>query len=253
VSFNPALAAHFFPLRTGLTWTYRVTYPNGAREKISDRVVKADQSGTLRDTALVVSDYSALDWSRAVRAHLPPAYPAEMTEVETRYVLDGGYITRIAGLGGASRVRLEEHGFLPQYLRPDQGWSNILSPFEHSPADILKITQNHRTFLEAEEVVVPAGRFPGCIRIETEASYQSPAGISDKRYYTDWYAPDVGLVKTLVLSGGQDGHEMARIVLLRFAKSEPTAPLQRSNRLSTVPLSSHIANPSAVTTGPLTR
>jgi hypothetical protein len=47
VSFNPALAAHVFPLRTGLTWTYQVTYPNGAHETIGDRVVKA---GTLRTT-----------------------------------------------------------------------------------------------------------------------------------------------------------------------------------------------------------
>ena len=144
-------------------------------------------------------------------------------------MLERGYVTRIASFG-ASRIRLEERGFLPQYLRPDQGWSNILSPFEHSSGDILKITQNHRTFLEAEEVVVPAGRFSKCLRIETEASYQSPAGIGDKRYFADWYAPDIGLVKTLVLGGGQDGgSEMARIELLRFAKPETTARVESTS------------------------
>jgi hypothetical protein len=228
VSFNPVLAAHFFPLRTGLTWTYQVSYPNGARETIRDRVVKADQTGTVDGAALVVSDYSG-DGTRAVRADLPQAYPAEMTEVETRYVVEGGYITRIASLGGVSRIRLEERGLLPRHLWPDRAWSNTLSPFAHSADDILTITQNHRTFLEADEVAVPAGRFTGCIRIETEASYASPAGIGDKRYFTDWYAPDVGLVKTLVLSGGQDGREVARIELLHFAKSKTTAPLLTSN------------------------
>jgi len=250
VSFNPAFATHFFPLSAGLTWTYEVTYPNGARERIRDRVVKAGSPGTSRDAALVVSDYSG-HGTRAVRADLPAAYPAETTEVETHYLLDGGYITRIASLGGPTRIRLEERGFLPQYLRPDQGWSNSLSPFADSMGDILKIAQSHRTFLEAEEVVVPAGRFSGCIRIETEALYQSPAEISDKRYYTDWYAFNVGLVKTLVLSGGQHGRETARIELLRFAKSELTAQLQPSNRRSIVPLSSKAATRS-LTAGPLT-
>jgi hypothetical protein len=173
-----------------------------------------------------------------------------MTEVETRYMVEAGYITRIASLGGPTRLRLEERGFLPQYLWPDRGWSNTLSPFAHSPDVILKITQNHRSFLEADEVLVPAGRFAGCIRIETEASYQSPAGIGDKRYFTDWYAPDVGLVKTLVLSGGH-GHEIARIELVHFAKSATAAPLQSSNP-SIVPLSSKLANPAAAAARPLT-
>ena len=96
-------------------------------------------------------------------------------------------------------------------------------------------------------MLVPAGRFAGCIRIETEASYHDLAGIGDKRYFTDWYAPDVGLVKTLVLTGGQHGHEITRIELLRFAKSATTAPFQSSNRPPIVPLSSTLANRATAT------
>jgi len=241
--FNPALAGRFYPLRPGLTWTYQVTYPNGAHETIRDRVLKADETGMSHTVALVVSDYSGLDGSRAVRADLPQTYPAEMTEVQIRYVIEGGYINRIASLGGRTQTRLEERGFLPEYLWPDRVWSNSLSPFEHSPLDILKVAQNHQTFLEPEPVVVPAGRFSECIRIETEAAYQSAAGSGNKRYFTDWYAPDVGLVKTLVLSGGQDGREMARVELLRFTKSNTTAPLESSNGPSIASLSSKIAKP----------
>jgi hypothetical protein len=210
-----------------LTWIYQVTYPNGARETITDRVVKSDQIDSLRGTALVVSDYSGLDGSRAVRADLPTSYPDELTEVETSYVLEGGYVSHITSLGGASGIRFEEGSFLPEYLWPDRAWSSTLSPFG---LGTLKINQNHQSFLEADEVVTPAGRFLGCIRIETEASYESPAGLgdkagtSDKRFFTDWYAPDVGLVKTLVLSGAQDGREMTRIQLVRFAKSGTAAP-----------------------------
>jgi hypothetical protein len=257
--FNPALAGHFFPLHAGLSWTYQVTYPNGAHETISDRVVKADHTGTLRAAALVVSDYSG-EGTRSVRADLPQAYPAQMSEVETRYVVEDGYITRRASLGGPTQIRLEERGFLPQYLWPDRIWSNTLSPFEHLADGILKITQSHRTFLEGRELVVPAGRFSGCIRIETEASFHSSARIDDKWYFTDWYAPDIGLVKTLVLSGGQDRRAITRIELLQFKKSKTIAPrqsktpasLQSSNHPSIVPLSSKMANRAAATARPLT-
>jgi hypothetical protein len=222
-----------------------VVYANGARETIRDRVVKADQTKTSHNAVLVVSEYSGLDGSRAVRADLPQTNPSEMTEVETGYVVEDGYISRIASLGGRSRIRLEERGFLPQYLRPNRVWSNTLSPLANFPT--LTITQNHRSVLEGHDVVVPAGHFAECIRIETEASYQSPVGVGDKRYFTDWYAPDVGLVKTLVLSGGR---EIARIDLLRFVKSQATAPLLVSNRRSIVSSSSEFANGVTATAGP---
>lgn len=134
-----------------------------------------------------------------------------------------------------------EDNFLPRYLRPDRIWSSgthsVLANRcarcgAENPFDILKITENHRSFLENDEVIIPAGRFSGCIRVETEISYEDPPGtgskadILGKRYFIDWYAPDVGLVKTLVLVGGQNGREIARIELLRFAKFGVTVALR---------------------------
>jgi hypothetical protein len=247
--FNPGLAGRFFPLSPGLTWTYQVTYPNGAHERVTDHVVKRDGTRVVGD-AVLVSRYSD-DGTRAVQANLPQSYPAEMNEVETHYIVEGGYISRIASLGGRAPIRLEERHFLPQYLWPDRSWSNTLLPFAHSPDDVLNISQNHRSFLEPDLVGVPAGRFSQCIRVETEALYRSPSGIGDRRYFTDWYAPDVGLVKTIVSSDGPDGREMARIELLRFAKSEMATPPQSPSRVSIVPLSSTIVKP-FVTVGPST-
>jgi hypothetical protein len=246
--FNPGLAGRFFPLAPGLTWTYQVTYPNGAHETISDHVVNHDGTRVFGDAVLVVSQYSD-HGTRAVRADLPQSYPAEINEVETHYIVEGGYISRIASPGGRAPIRLEERHFLPQYLWPDRSWSNTLLPFAHSPDDVLNISQNHRSFLESDVVVVPAGRFSQCIRVETEAAYGSPFGLGDRRYFTDWYAPDVGLVRTIVSSGGRDGREMARIELLHFAKSEKAAPPQSPSRVSLVPLSSRIVKPAA-TVGP---
>jgi hypothetical protein len=228
--FKPALAGHFFPLRAGLTWMYQVTYADGARQRIADRVVSADQPDTSRSGVLVMSDYSGVDGSLAIRADVRES--AQMIEVQTWYVLENGYITRSESLGELSRIRLEEHGFLPQYLWPGGAWSNTLSPFEHLSEDFLTVKQNHRTFLEEHNIVVPAGTFADCIRIETEASYsyRSRAGSDNKRFFTDWYAPNVGLVKTLVLTSGPNGREIARIELLRFGQSKNAPPGRLSNR-----------------------
>jgi hypothetical protein len=111
-----------------------------------------------------------------------------------------------------------EDSLLPRSLSPDRIWSSS------THFDILKMYENHRSFFENDEVVSPAGSFSQCIRVETETSYDGPLGtgshadIRDKRYFIDWYAPDVGLVKTLVLVGGQNGREIARVELLRLAK-----------------------------------
>lgn len=228
--FNPVLAGRFFPLQVGDTWTYEVSYPNGVREAITDRVVK--DRGAPLEGKLVVSDYSGLDGSRAVRADLPQTYPAERTEVETRYFVKNGYITRIENLGGAAGIRFEERAFLPQYLWPDRIWSTSLVPFEPSPGEILTLTQSHRSFLEKHQVAVPAGRFSGCIRIETEVSYHSPGEADHKRHFTDWYAVDVGLVRTLVRADEEHGPEMARIELVGFRKfSQPVAVYSTGNQM----------------------
>ena len=78
----------------------------------------------------------------------------------------------------------------------------------------------------------------------SEASYESPArigaeaGVRDKRNFTDWYAPDVGLVTPLVSTDGQEGCQMARIGMLRFAKSVTTRLLLPERPTNKFPLSS---------------
>ncbi len=193
--FNPTLAGSFFPLRAGSRWTYQVTYEDGTRAMLSDHV-EANPDRRLDGGAAVSSEYSGFD--ALVPADLRQAYRPEDTKIEIRYAFAAGYITRTEGLGaGTPSFQFEEQGFLPRYLRPDQVWSDTLSP-----AAFLRITQHHRSFREARVVVVPAGRFSDCIRIETEASYERPDRIGPERYFIDWYAPNVGLIKTVVLERG---------------------------------------------------
>jgi hypothetical protein len=144
------------------------------------------------------------------------------------YVVEGGYITRVSTLGQPRWTVFEERRFLPQLLRPGLSWSNSLRPFGQVQT-MFNVEQTHRTFLERKDVVVPGGRFSGCIRIETEAVYKFAAdqpGTEEHLRYIDWYAPHIGLVKTRVVKSGLFGSEVARIELLSFAESEGRAPVQ---------------------------
>ncbi len=83
-----------------------------------------------------------------------------------------------------------------------------------------RINQSHHTFVETKEIETPAGRFNNCIRIETQAKYEGGMYARKKQQlqltYLDWYAPNVGLIKTVALEGGPTGPEMDRVELLRF-------------------------------------
>src|SRR5712664_3238634 len=126
-----------------------------------------------------------------------------------------------------------ERRFLPQFLKPGLTWTNTLFPFGRFPGAFY-IMQTHRTFLEAGDVVVPAGRFSGCMRIETDAVYGPPRkdGVLHHEY-VDWYAPNIGLVKTRVLKRRWfSDAEVARLELVTFADSSTGGATRLSNGAS---------------------
>ena len=96
-SFNPAVAGRFFPLDAGSRWTYQVTDQSGTRETLSDRVIETNPADTSGATGLVVSDYSGL-------------------EVETLYLAEAGYISRIASLSARTQIRFEERKKIKQLV-----------------------------------------------------------------------------------------------------------------------------------------
>ena len=221
--FDPGLAGAFFPLNPGSTWTYRVVDKNlGATNIITDRAMDKQliSSVTTGGEAVSVGSLSAGDSKSTIL-----------------YVTEGGYINRVS-VDGPTWIRFEETRFLPQLLKPGLIWSNSFFPFGHlREALAFHVVQHHRTFLESGDVVVPAGRFPGCIRIETEAEYQRniPQSAPSLRLrYIDWYAANVGLVRTVVLKGGFFNSEVARVELLSFAKS-PVEVAARSSQAASMP------------------
>jgi hypothetical protein len=205
-------SAVFFPLKPNMMWVYWVHSKSQQREyAITDTVVGEQYVPALKLTGAVVQEFYNLD-----RAGLRPII----------YTEKDGYLTRLSGLDYVKN-RIEppawgrsiEEDFLPSRLSPDAIWQNKVFPYGQLPGGF-DVAQSHRSFMEDRTVTVPAGRYDGCIRIETFARYEGGPYAQHhqtlKLFYEDWYAPNVGLIRTIAYEGGPSGPEMERVELLRF-------------------------------------
>jgi hypothetical protein len=218
-------AAVFFPLKPNMRWMYKVQSKSQQRSYVvTDLVVGEQYVPALKLTGAVVQEFYNLD-----RAGLRPII----------YTRKGGYLTRLSGLDYVEHQikppvwgRSTDEDFLPQRLAPNQSWENKLFPYGKLPGSF-HVTQSHQSFVEARVVVVPGGTYSGCIRIETRARYEGGAYAQERQAleleYVDWYAPNVGLVKTVAYEGGPGGPEMERVELIRFDSGEKRASQQTAN------------------------
>jgi hypothetical protein len=210
--FDPALARDFFPLAPNSVWTYRVNSKSQhSTYVVTDKAIGEKYVPSLNITGEVVEEYYNMD-----RGGTRPIV----------YITKGGYWTRLSGLDYSKEDieapawgRSEEGEFMPATLMPGINWKSRIYPFGHMPGSF-DIRQLHRTFFESADVVVPAGHFSGCMRIETEALYEGGSYAKmDKPLrlvYEDYYAPHVGLVKTTALESTIHGSEVERVELIRF-------------------------------------
>jgi hypothetical protein len=223
MQFDPGLARDFFPLARDSVWTYKVDSKSQHNTYVvTDKAVGEKYVPSLNITGEVVEEYYNMD-----RGGTRPIV----------YITKDGYWTRLSGLDYSKEDiqapvwgRSEEGEFMPAVLIPGINWKSQIFPFGHMPGSF-DIRQLHRTFFESTDVVVPAGHFTGCMRIETEALYEggSYAKLSKplRLVYEDYYAPHVGLVKTMALEDTIRGPEVERVELIRFltprSSSGPTA------------------------------
>jgi hypothetical protein len=234
--FDPHLAGQFFPLQPQAEWTYRVTSKSQHNTyAITDTVIGEKYVPSLNVSGEVVSEYYDMD-----RGGIRPIV----------YVSKDGYFDRLSGLDyskddpkqdivAPAWGRSEDGNFLPQQLSPNLNWDSKSFPFGHVQG-AFDIKQNHKTFLEADEVVVPAGHFADAIRVETTAQFEggeyAKKGQPSKLTYEDWYAPKVGLIKTITHEGDATGPEMERVELLLFKPAASAS--QGSSSASSAPAAS---------------
>ena len=203
--------ADFFPLAAHSTWTYSVNDRSQVRPfTIMDTVVGQRYIPALNLTGTLVEEYCTLD--RAER------------ETPLIFFSQNGYIVRVSALVHARDQitagpfgAVNDNKFLPARLLDRQSWDDELWPLGHVAVP-LKMQINAHTRGETADIVVPAGRFHQCIRIESYVFYSggSHEGRNLDLTFVDWYAPSVGLVESIVHSGNSDGAVISRRVLQAY-------------------------------------
>jgi hypothetical protein len=210
---------NYFPLTPNSTWTYEVTsHSQELQYQVIDRVVGVEFVPLLRHSGIVVDERYNVD------------------EGGTRplvYSTRNGYLTRLDGLHYDHQViavppwgRSEDVKFLPSALTANLAWRSVGWPFGRLPGSF-DLRESHHTFAEPEEVIVAAGHFKDCIRVDTRALFEGGPHTRFKTtvrlFYSDWYAPEVGLVKSVAKEGPADGAETERVELIRFKVAAKTA------------------------------
>ncbi len=190
-----AAGVDFFPLGPGSSWEYLVSR-------------RAD-AAPLRFTALVRPTEFAGPHGQACRI-VDERYGDRPSEEPTPvvYCAEGGYLHRVMALEyrGESLedtgMRSGELNFLPVNLAATPAWEGRTIAYQLPDGSGYEVRQMHQVYTQREPIDVPAGRFEHCARVETTAvhSATSPGGTAVGPrivyYYSDWYAPGVGLVRT---------------------------------------------------------
>ena len=188
-------AADFFPLIPSSRWEYLVT-------RRTDRV-------PLRFVATVRPDeFKGPNGHgcRIVDERYGDRPVGERTPIV--YCTEGGFLHRVMSLEYRGES-LEDNGlrsgelkFLPVDLGSTHTWEGRTNAYQLSDGSGFEVRQLHQVSVQQEAIEVPAGRFERCARVETTAIHSatapdgSPVGPRIVYYYSDWYAPGVGLIRT---------------------------------------------------------
>ncbi|MES9992778.1 MAG: hypothetical protein ABW098_12540 [Candidatus Thiodiazotropha sp.] len=191
---NPSIeSSNYFPLVRGLHWDYLVT------SRVGD--------------AVEYSNFSIHTGSKESIDGIP--YAVRITSDGTRY-----YIGKNSSgvYRGAKRTLVESrpsidnspHWILKYPLRKGTHWSNPTHPFvlrrvypyEERLTRGMNLKMSYQIAADNETVIVPAGRFVNCIRVEGEANFTlyADANTGYEEIFintTEWYAPGVGLIKLI--------------------------------------------------------
>ncbi len=215
-----AIDTDFFPLVPASHWEYLVRRTVGERLHFMATVRPDEFRGPNGHGCRVVEErYSDLPGG----GRFPIVYCTE-----------GGFLHRVMSLEYRGEA-LEDNGlrsgelkFLPVRLGEAQSWEGLTNAYSLPDGSGFEVRQLHQVFTQPEPIEVPAGRFTGCARVETTAIHSAtgpdgaPVGPRIVYYYSDWYAPGVGLVRTEQRSATAE--VLATIELLSYRIARETPP-----------------------------
>lgn len=215
----------FFPLHAEDMWVYGVTQPlRNVRMRMTVRVRGERYISSIgRQCRLVDETYGGADAAMAATAG-----QTQDTQVHPiAYCRKDGFLYRALSLeyhGDEVReigLGSGEERFLPDRLGGDSSWESVTTAYDLGGGTGYGVRQTHHAVIENAVIEVPAGRFSGCLRVETVAVHVGQYhGAKDPDpivlYYADWYAPNVGLVRTIQSDRPGYGPPLAQIELLAY-------------------------------------
>jgi hypothetical protein len=140
------------------------------------------------------------------------------------YFRENGYLNRVLLTYQAGKVVAAsgsaDRQYLPEVLTDGASWDSNTEAFHVGDLGF-KVSFRHAVAVERETVKVPAGSFGDCIRVDTSSTEGPDSGYRPGEelvfYYSDWYAPGVGLVLTRQWDDAARLRERTRIELLSYS------------------------------------
>ncbi|MGH7857734.1 MAG: hypothetical protein ACREQY_10430, partial [Candidatus Binatia bacterium] len=193
-----AAPAEFFPLRPGTFWVYRVQDFDGQVTLQRVRVRGKFYLKTLEAPGTVVDESGGVSGELSLDVDWHPVV----------YYRRGDFLYKFSGLDYDGkelrevRLGLGEEKVLPSDPFRYPAWESDFEVFYQNDESGYSIRSYSIAQQEAGAVEVGAGTFRDCLRVETRSMTMSHArGSRDQTVlyrYIDWYAPGVGLVKSVV-------------------------------------------------------
>jgi hypothetical protein len=218
----------YFPLTDRSQWTYRIrdfvkklTYQTKVRV-YGRQFVEAIQ----REGISVEERYSS--WGTGG--------PYILEEQEPMiYFRDKGYLNRVQLTYQAGKVVAASGSgdtqFLPELLINGASWDSNTQAFRVGDLGF-KVNFRHTVAIERESVAVPAGSFADCVRVDTYSTEGPDSGYRPGEeltfYYSDWYAPGVGLVLTRQWDDAKHERERTRIELMAYSVTPADAAVKKN-------------------------
>lgn len=216
-----ATVADYFPLTPSSRWEYLVRRRSEASPLSLVATVRPDEfKGPSGHRCRIVDEHYG---DRPATERSPIVYCTE-----------GGFLHRVMSLEYRGES-LEDNGlrsgelkFLPIDLSRTRDWEGRTNAYQLPDGSGFEVRQLHRVFIQTESIEVPAGRFEKCARVETTAIHSATGpdgaavGTRVVYYYSDWYAPGVGLIRTEQRSASAE--VLATVELVRYQIEPGTRP-----------------------------
>lgn len=212
---GPLAVESVFPLTVRSHWTYRVqdfakhwTYQDTVRVH-GPRVMEA----LGREGILVEERYSSASGPYFVEELEPMIYYKDAGFLHRIHLTQQG--GKLVPASGSADSR-----FLPELVEVGSSWESSTVAFRVTSELGFTVVHRHVVARERGAVRVPAGSFSNCIRIDTYSTHGPGSGAKPGEeiafFYSDWYAPGVGLVRTQQWDDGEHEHERTRIELVGY-------------------------------------